>query len=342
MRRRAPLSLPMKVSALLAGAIFLTTGELSRAADPPVAIAVQSQPIASFEIFNPARRQFGPLDFRGGLVLRSGFRHFGGFSGMRVAEDGAGFIAVSDKGWWLRGRILYDQGRPAGIEHAEMAQMLGADGRPLAARGWYDAESIAQDGDGMLYVGIERVHQIVRFDYAKDGLLARGHPIAVPGAIRSLPRNKGLEALVFVPDGFALAGALIAISERGLDRAGNINAFLIGGPKPGGFAVKRTADYDVSDGTLLPAGDLLLLERKFNWTSGLAMRIRRIAMAGITPGGLVDGPVLLEADLRNEIDNMEGLSIHRGAGGEIVLTLISDDNFSLLQRTLLLQFALVE
>jgi hypothetical protein len=72
------------------------------------------------------------------------------------------------------------------------------------------------------------------------------------------------------------------------------------------------------------------------------MRIRRIAMAGITPGGLVDGPVLLEADLRNEIDNMEGLSIHRGAGGEIVLTLISDDNFSLLQRTLLLQFALVE
>jgi hypothetical protein len=157
-----------------------------------------------------------------------------------------------------------------------------------------------------------------------------------------LPRNKGLEALVFVPDGSGLAGALVAISERGLDGAGNINAFLIGGPKPGGFAVKRTADYDVSDAALLPAGNLLLLERKFNWTSGLAMRIRRIAMATIMPGALVDGPVLLEADMRSEIDNMEGISIHRGAGGEIVLTLISDDNFSLLQRTLLLQFALVE
>jgi len=72
------------------------------------------------------------------------------------------------------------------------------------------------------------------------------------------------------------------------------------------------------------------------------MRIRRIAMAAIMPGALVDGPVLLEADMRDEIDNMEGISIHRGAGGEIVLTLISDDNFSLLQRTLLLQFALVE
>jgi hypothetical protein len=43
--------------------------------------------------------------------------------------------------------------------------------------------------------------------------------------------------------------------------------------------------------------------------------------------------------MRQEIDNMEGLSIHPGADGERILTLISDDNFSFLQRTLLLQFA---
>jgi hypothetical protein len=56
----------------------------------------------------------------------------------------------------------------------------------------------------------------------------------------------------------------------------------------------------------------------------------------------VDGPVLLEADLGYEIDNMEGLSVHRNAGGETVLTLISDDNFLPFQRTLLLQFTLAE
>ena len=38
---------------------------------------------------------------------------------------------------------------------------------------------------------------------------------------------------------------------------------------------------------------------------------------------------------------MEGLAVHRDADGETVLTLISDDNFSPLQRTLLLQFTLV-
>ena len=57
-----------------------------------------------------------------------------------------------------------------------------------------------------------------------------------------------------------------------------------------------------------------------------AVRIRRIALGEIKPGALVDGAVLFEADLGYEIDNMEGLSVHRSAGGEIVLTLISDDN----------------
>jgi hypothetical protein len=48
----------------------------------------------------------------------------------------------------------------------------------------------------------------------------------------------------------------------------------------------------------------------------------------------------MEADLGDEIDNMEGLSVHRTPEGEIVLTLISEDNFLAVQHTLLLQFTL--
>jgi hypothetical protein len=67
-----------------------------------------------------------------------------------------------------------------------------------------------------------------------------------------------------------------------------------------------------------------------------------LTLTDVSPGALVDGPVLFEADLGYAIDNMEGLSVHRTASGETVLTLISDDNFSVLQRTLLLQFTLTE
>ncbi len=53
------------------------------------------------------------------------------------------------------------------------------------------------------------------------------------------------------------------------------------------------------------------------------------------------GDALIEATAGEEIDNMEGLALHRGAAGELVITMISDNNFNrILQRTVLLQFAL--
>jgi hypothetical protein len=38
---------------------------------------------------------------------------------------------------------------------------------------------------------------------------------------------------------------------------------------------------------------------------------------------------------------MEGIAVHRNAQGETIITLVSDDNFSAIQRNLLLQFTLV-
>jgi hypothetical protein len=329
------------VAGILALALTPGGGRSQPDADPPVAIEIEARPFATFEVRDGTRRQFGLLEFRGGLALRSSYKNFGGISAIRVGNDGSRFISLSDKGWWFRGRIDYEGTRPVGIKDAEMAPILGADGRPLKDRGWHDSEAIAVDG-GTLYLGIERVHQIVRFNYGKDGLLARGQPIAVPPQMASLPRNQGIESLVFVPKPLPLGGTLIAISERGLDEAGNIIAFLIGGRAPGMFTVKRTGEFDISDAALLPGGDLLLLERRFGWSSGLAIRLRRVALSQIKPGALVDGPILIDADLGYEIDNMEGLSVHRDAAGETVLTLVSDDNFSPLQRTLLLQFTLTE
>jgi hypothetical protein len=315
--------------------------QVAGTSDSVTKIDVRAAPIPGFDTRDPALLRFGALHFRGGLQLSSTDRNFGGFSAIRVSTDGARFIAVSDRGRWWRGRIVYDGERPVGIADAEMAPILGPDGKPARSRRWYDAESIAED-DGTLYVGIERANEILRFDYAKRNLSARGEPIAVPSGIKKLVNNRGIECLAMVSKGQPLAGSLIAVSELTLDESGNHVAFLIGGPKPGPFAIKHTDDYSVSDCAFLPAGDLLMLERRLSLLRGGAIRIRRIAQSAIAPGAVVDGPVLIEADLGYQIDNMEGLSVHRDARGEIVLTLISDDNFSLLQRTLLLQFTLIE
>jgi hypothetical protein len=311
------------------------------APEAPTKIELRARPIAAFEPRSPERKNFGALTFRGGIELTSSHPHFGGISAIRVETDGASFLAVSDKGHWLRGRIVYDGMRLADIADAEMAPVLGHDGKPLAVRGWYDTESIARDGD-MVWLGIERVNRIVRLNIGRDGLLARAEPIPVPQGIAKLPHNKGLECLEFVPAGLPLANTLIAISERGLDDAGNIKGFLIGRSGPAEFSVKRIGDFDVSDCAVTPKGDLLVLERSFSRLKGVGMRIRRVPLSSIQSGATVDGPALIEADMNYQIDNMEGLSVHRGADGALVLTLISDDNFSIIQRTLLLQFTLEE
>jgi len=105
--------------------------------------------------------------------------------------------------------------------------------------------------------------------------------------------------------------------------------------------VKRSNNFDVSDAVLLPSGDLLLLERKFSLVEGVGIRIRRIPVASIVPNAVIDGPAIFEVDLGYEIDNMEGIDVHVTGDGETVLTMVSDDNFSMIQRTLLLQFTLV-
>jgi hypothetical protein len=326
--------------ALLLVTLSASAETTARAPDAPARIDISARPIMAFEPRDPTRVQFGPLAFRGGLSLSSSYREFGGISSIRLNADGARFLAVTDKGWWLRGRIAYEGTRPAGIVEAEMAPVLGADGKPLAARGWYDTESMAEDG-GTVYLGIERVHRIVRFDIGRHGLTARGQPIAVPPGMAKLPSNKSIECLEVVKTG-PLARTLLAISERGLDEADNIRGFLIGGSSPGEFSVKRIGDFDISDCAITPGGDLLLLERSFSRLRGVGMRMRRVALADVKPGATVDGPALVEADMGNQIDNMEGLSVHRAGDGSLVLTLISDDNFSIVQRTLLLQFTLSE
>ena len=93
---------------------------------------------------------------------------------------------------------------------------------------------------------------------------------------------------------------------------------------------------------LLTSGDLLILERKFSIMKGVGIRIRRIPLASVNPEALIDGPTIFEVDLSYEIDNMEGIDAHVTEDGDTVLTMISDDNFSMIQRTLLLQFTLVD
>lgn len=182
----------------------------------------------------------------------------------------------------------------------------------------------------------------VRAFAGPDFALSPSVDVPMPRSFRAMTGRDGAEAIAVAPADGPLGGGVVVIAEVLRDRDGNTRGWIVGGPGAGDFAVRRFDDYNVTDAAFLPGGDLLLLERKYGFPYGIAARIRRIAGSDLGPGRTVDGPVIFEASLGHEIDNMEGMAITTGPDGETIVALVSDNNENPLQRTLLLYFALIE
>jgi len=334
----------IRAYAALAFAILLALGASVQAlADPaPMqAVEVSSRPISRFHIGRDESR-FGPLEFVGGLEMTSPARAFGGISSMRFLSPGRDLMAVTDTGMWLFGRIARDaDGRPAGLEQVRMQHMADATGSAILDKWEADAEGLAVR-DGEAVVGFERRHRLSRFRIEPEGMQAATGTVDFLVPAHELRQNRGFETLAYAPASGPLKGALVAVTEKSLDRQGNIFAAVTDGPRKGIFTVRRHEGFDITDGAFLPDGDLLLLERSYTIMSGVGMRLRRIAGDSIGKGALVDGPVLLQADMAYQIDNMEALDVWRRGDGATMVSMMSDDNTSILQRNLYLEFVLHE
>lgn len=314
------------------------------------AIEVSARQIKSFERVGGGGNRYGKLEFRGGLVLSSSSRLFGGLSGIVVEPDGKRFIAVSDETGWISGEITYDAAQaPVAMRNVRIGPFHAMAGRTLDRKKDLDAESVALlEGTlarGVVLVGFERNHRIGRFPVI-DGVLQNptGY-LKLPPEARRMRSNKGFEA-VAVLSGGPFKGSVVAFSERYPDTPTQHTGWIWVRGEPQRLAFPDIGEYEVTDAASLADGSLLVLERRFRWsewTQGVKMRLRRFPASEVRPYAVMNGEILLEADLSKEIDNMEGLAVHRGQRGETVLTMVSDDNFnSFLQRTLLLQFTLLD
>lgn len=321
---------------LLALAAGLMAGIAPVSAEPAV---ITARPLKAFEVGSDVA-QFGRLRFVGGLELSSSDPLFGAWSSVRILPGGKRFIGIFDTAHWLQGSLERDaEGRLTGLSGVTIEPMRDAKGNPDASKWEMDAEGMALRGDEVL-VSFERNHRIDAYSLSglPQALPHRSVPLIIPR--RSLRSNGGIEAMAVAPDNTPLAGSTVIVSEKSVDENGNLYAALVEGPVKGAFSMRKQDGFDVTDAAFLPSGDLLLLERRFTWASGVAMRLRQLAAADIRPGAVVDGEELLRADTRFQIDNMEGMDVFRDADGRTHVILVSDDNHSILQRTLMLEFLL--
>lgn len=289
------------------------------------------------------QRRFGAFEFLGGIEMSSPDESlFGAWSGIRLRPDGRRFVGILDTGHWISGHLKRDgSGKLTGLEGVSIVGMRDVKGRPSPGKARMDAESIALRGDDIM-VGFEAYHRV---DVYRGADLAEAMPVAsmrLPFPVSRLRGNGGLEAMAVAPKDGPLKGAVVVIAEKSLDENANHHAGILDGPLKGPFGVVRSDDFDITDSAFLPNGDLLILQRRFSLATGVAMRIARIDGSTIRPGAVVKPEVLLHAASGYQIDNMEGIETIADPDGGIRVIIVSDDNHSLLQRNLMLEFRLLQ
>ena len=282
--------------------------------------------------------QYGMLTYEGGLILSSEADYFGGFSGMAVNENGTIATIISDEGWLLHLNLETQQHSLAGVNLAQMTPLRAYDGTILDDKHNTDAEGFSISPDGtQAIVSFERTPRIWRYEVTEDMSFLRPLSLPLPSAVRHTAFNRGIEAAEILRAG-PHAGKILFFLEEPLALIGSPQGWLLDGRKDAAFAVPRTAPYSITDAAQDSQGRIYVLERHYSILSGPRLRIRRFDLDHLLAGYGV-GEVLIEAGIEKMVDNFEAIALHE-TSRKIYITLLSDDNFNALQRTLLLRFSL--
>lgn len=333
---------------VLATLLFVALSQAAaggQAAADPRDIRIEARPLF-LDYANPDRKRFGQLTWLGGLVLRSSAGAFGGYSGLAVSADGSELLAISDRTSWLKLRLKERDSQIIDVGEAVIGKLALREewDNPEAGRGLDDAEALAPIAPGALegdyFIAFEGTHRIHRYSFDGADFSVPTGALALPPAALRLPGNKAVESLTILRAG-AYEGAAIAFSEQRAHSSGDSLGWLFHDGKAEQIRLKRGGMFDITDAAALPDGGLIVLERYFaGIMRGVFMRIRRIDAADIRPGARLDGEVLYETKGGRMVDNMEAIAVHTDAEGRVILTVMSDDNFNPIQRTLLLRFAM--
>ncbi|MDJ0995293.1 MAG: esterase-like activity of phytase family protein [Dinoroseobacter sp.] len=268
-------------------------------------------------------------EYLGSFVWSSPDADFGGLSAFEILDDGAALLGIGDRGFLVSARIVR-YGAEERIESVELARIVpltDPDGRDLPEEE-SDAEGLALAPGGRVFISFEAIHGVAEFDLSgrmvSDGLLR--HP-----DFPSMQLNSSLESLA-IDD----SGRLCTAPERSGRWERPFPAYCLeGGTWSQPFAIPRSGDFLLSGMDFGPDGRLYVLERALR-TVFFATRVRSFALDGDT---LSDERTLIETPSGTH-DNLEGISVWADKTGALRISLISDDNYNLFQRTEIVEYRL--
>lgn len=280
----------------------------------------------------------GRLVFRGGLELQSDDPRFGGLSGLYVESDGR-LLAVSDRGHWFAAKIVLNaDGDLKGIVDPRVAALRNNAGALFEGKESSDSEDVTRMDDGRFAVSFEQTHSIRLYDLDHKGPNAAADAELKLAGTAVLEPNESLESVAPFDAGLVTAG------EGEFGRSAPFWIVPLQSETPPSPAGMTSTNQFFSQVSLarLPDGDYLAIERFYAPVVGARIHIRRLKRAGLaaTPARW-EGDSIADLAPPISVDNFEGLAVTRGPDGGVRIYIVSDDNFSAMQRTLLYAFDLM-
>lgn len=257
---------------------------------------------------------------------------FGGLSGLDILPTGD-LLAISDMGAFVT--INLKDNAPATT--GAIAYMLGMDDQMLSGKTEGDSEGLTLVGD-IAFVSFEREHRILAFDRGLCDAAARGVNVAtLPNQIgeTKIAPNRSAEALAYVSDEQSLivfyeSRARGKIIKGVVDMSGQ-TAFSADRTGFDGYAPVGLDIASFADGTQLTAN----LYRSYD-----PFRGNRNWLDIAFSQGCCDAKESFQINLKRPLltDNFEGIAGGQLSNGDYRIWIISDDNFSADQATLLYAF----
>ena len=283
---------------------------------------------------DPALDRVGELRYLGGLDIPRMEQNIGGLSGLEWHSETGVLLAITDDARWVWFDLKEVDGRLTGLARAPaVAAILDADGGPLSGKEEGDSESLARDSKGNVLVSFERDHRIISYIGGPVEGFASPSTFDPKEQLGELEENRGIEAMAVAGDQALLCAERAAIAQQAncilnvLD-TDTFSDFPVRPPDAlGGKGAVPTAADALSDGTFL------ILFRSYSPAKGNTAAIVAYAPDGSRREIATFLPPLT-------VDNFEGLAV-REEGDRTFIYIVSDDNFSGSQRTLLMKFELV-
>lgn len=321
--------------ALLSVVVLVGVMAAYTALSQPGAVLVVADDVSEFGGAAVGER-VGGLIWLGGVSLESPHREFGEFSGISLL-DAERFVMVSDKGYFLSGRLTTKDGELTGIANPVLRAIWGAGS--LISSDMYDAEAVAvvrQDGAPVsLRVGFERHTRVVDYELVDGAPVGSAAPVKIPRWLSEIKSNRSIESIcIDTINGNSDQITLIIVEDNG-KHVGHSSGTIIMGSSFRDVSIVADRDYKPTACTFLPGGDLLVLYRAES-EADFSTQIKRISNEAVRSGAVLDGPVLLEA--HNTI-NLEGMDVWRTPEGKLRLVLVSDNGDSRDSDGVILQFS---